>query len=115
MFFTYIVQNKCKKHEKVCNYNDYCYVEIPNEHNKLLKYKNRGKSMKAPFIIYVDLEYLLEKMHSCRDNPEKSYTEKNKHTTSGYSLLTNFSFDSSKNKADCYIKIKTVWRGFVKT
>ena len=59
-FHLYSTKNKRKKHEKVCNDNDYCYVEIPNEHNKLLKYHGGKKSMKAPFIIYVDLEYLLE-------------------------------------------------------
>ena len=32
--------------------------------------------MKAPFIIYSDLQCWLEKMFSCRNNPEKSYTEK---------------------------------------
>ena len=46
--------------------------------------------MRAPFVIYADLECLLEKMHSCQNNPEKSYTEKKiKHTPSGYSLFTN--------------------------
>ena len=58
--------------------------------------------MKAPFIIYTDLECLLIKMHSCQNNPEKYYTEKKaKHTPSGYSLFTNCSFDSTKNKLDC--------------
>ena len=32
--------------------------------------------MKAPFIIYADLECLLDKMHSCQNNPEKSSTAK---------------------------------------
>ena len=32
--------------------------------------------MKAPFIIYSDVDCLLEKMHSCQNNPEKSYTRK---------------------------------------
>ena len=27
-------------------------------------------------MIYADLEGLLEKMHSCQNNPEKSYAEK---------------------------------------
>ena len=59
--------------------------------------------MRAPFVIYADLECLLEKMHSCQNNPEKSYTEKKiKHTPSGYSLFTNCSFDETKNKLDCY-------------
>ena len=42
-------------------------------------------------------------MHSCQNNPEKSYTEKKtRHTPSGYSLFTNCSFDATKNKLDCY-------------
>ena len=42
-------------------------------------------------------------MHSCQNNPEKSYTEKKtKHTPSDYSLFTNCSFDATKNKLDCY-------------
>ena len=59
--------------------------------------------MKVPFIIYVDLESLHEKMNTCHNNPEKSSTTKmNKHTPSGYSLFTNCSFDLTKNKLDCY-------------
>ena len=27
-------------------------------------------------MIYVDLECLFEKMHSCQNNPKKSYTDK---------------------------------------
>ena len=42
-------------------------------------------------------------MHSCQINPEKSYTEKKiKHTPSGYSLYTNYSFDETKTKLDGY-------------
>ena len=45
--------------------------------------------MKAPFIIYADLESLLEKMSTCYDSPEKlSATKIHKHTPSGYSLFT---------------------------
>ena len=51
---------------------------MPNEDNKILKYNYGEKSLKAPFIIYADLECLLEKMHSCQNNLEKSYTEKKK-------------------------------------
>ena len=76
---------------------------MPNDNNKILKYNHGEKSMRAPFVIYADLECLLEKMHSCQNNPEKSYTEKKiKHTPSGYSLFTNCSFDETKNKLDCY-------------
>ena len=70
-----------------------------NEDNEILKYNHGEKSLKAPFMIYADLECLLEKMHSCQNNPEKSYTE---HTPSGYSLFASCSFDAAKKKVDCY-------------
>ena len=53
--------------------------------------------MKAPFIIYADLESLLQKMITYHNNPEKSSTAKiNEHTPSGYSLFTQCSFDKTK-------------------
>ena len=74
-----------------------------NEYNKILKYNHGEKSLKAPFMIYADLECLLEKMHSYENNPEKSYAEKKtKHTIAGYLLLTNCSFDLTKSKPDYY-------------
>ena len=46
---------------------------------------------------------MIYKMHSCQNNPEKSYTEKKtKYTPSGHSLFTNCSFDATKNKLNCY-------------
>ena len=76
---------------------------MPDEDNKILKYNYGEKSLKVPAIIYADLECLLEKMHSCQNNFEKSYTEKKtKHTPSGYSIFTSCSFDPTKSKLDCY-------------
>ena len=49
---------------------------MPDKDNKILKYNHREKSLKAPDIICADLECLLEKMYSCQNNPERSYTEK---------------------------------------
>ena len=61
-----------------------------NEDNKILKYNYREKSTKVPFIIYAELESLLEKMNTCHKNPKNSSTTKiNKHTPSGYSLFTH--------------------------
>ena len=53
--------------------------------------------------MYTNLESLLEKMNTCHNNPEKSSTTKiNKHTPSGYSLFTQCSFDTTRNKLDYY-------------
>ena len=49
---------------------------MPNKGNKILKYNHGAKSLKAPFMIYDDLECLFEKMHSCQNNLEKYYIEK---------------------------------------
>ena len=102
-FQSYTTENKLKKHKKVCENHDYCYVEMPEEYNKIFKCNEGEKSMRVPFIIYGDLECLLEKMNICHNNPEKSSTIKiNKHTPSGYSLFTHCSFDTTKNKLDYY-------------
>ena len=70
--------------------------------------------MKVAFIIYADLQTLLQGLdtynnnnnnnnNSNKDKTEKSSTTKiNKHITSGHSLFTQYSFDLTKNKLDCY-------------
>ena len=58
---------------------------MPKEDNKILKHNHGEKSMKVPFIIYDDLESLLERMSTCHKNPKKPSTTKiNKYTTFGY-------------------------------
>ena len=70
---------------------------MPKEDNKSLKYNQREKSMKLLFIIYADLESLIEKMNTCHNNPEKSSTSKiNKHTPSCHWLFTQCLFDIKK-------------------
>ena len=75
-FHSYSTKQKLKKHETECNDHDYCYVEMPDEDKKRLKYNRGEKSMGVLFIIYADVKCLLEKMHSCQNNFEKCYTEK---------------------------------------
>ena len=75
-FRSYTTENKLKKHIKVCENHDYCYVEMSKEYNKVLKYNHGEKSMKVLFIIYADLEPLLERMNTYHNNPEKSSTTK---------------------------------------
>ena len=102
-FRVYTTKNKLAAHKKISKNHDYCHVEMPNEDNKIIKYNQGEKSIKSPFIIYADLECLLEKISTCYNNlEESSATEINKHTPSGYSLFTHCSFDKTKNKLDYY-------------
>ena len=76
---------------------------MPNEDNKILKYNHGEKSLQVTFVMYADLECLIEKIHTCQNNNNNSYTEKKaKHTPSGYSLVTWCSFDESKNEVSYY-------------
>ena len=68
--------NALKKHEKLCDNNDYCNVEMPTQFNKTLKCNHGEKSLKTPFVIYADLECLLIKQQSCQNNPNESHTER---------------------------------------
>ena len=96
-FCAYTTRNKLEEHKKICENREYCHVEMPNEDNKIIKYNQGEKSIKSPFIIYADLECLLEKMSTCYNNPEvSSTTEIKKHTPSGYSLFTHCSFEKQK-------------------
>ena len=81
------------------------YVEMPTKNNNIIKYNHVEKSMKLPFVIYADLECLLEKMSTCINNPNESSTTKiNKHLSLSYSIFTHCSFDESKNKLNYYRK-----------
>ena len=68
-FHSYSTKEKLEKHENICNDHGNCYVKMPNNNNnnnhnnKILKYNHGKKSLKASFIIYVDLECLAEKVH----------------------------------------------------
>ena len=55
----------------MCDNHDYCYVEMPEEDNKILKYNQGEKYVKFPFIILADLESLLEKMSTCNNNHQQ--------------------------------------------
>ena len=58
-FHSYRTEKKIKKHERVCNDHDYCFVQMPNDDNKILKYNYGEKSLKVPAFIYANLECLL--------------------------------------------------------
>ena len=83
--------------------------------NKILKCNHGEKSMKHPFIIYSDLECLLEKISTSHNNLEKSSTTKKYELKpSGYSMFTQCSFDATKINW-IVLETKTVWKDFVRT
>ena len=62
------------------------------------------KSDKMPYIIYADIEFLIQKIDNCKNNPEKSSTAKvGEHIPCGYSMLTIWTFDHIKKEHGLYM------------
>ena len=52
-FRLYTSENKRKKHKKVCENLDYCYVEMPEEHNKIKPRIQPGREIYEGSIYYL--------------------------------------------------------------
>ena len=76
---------------------------MPSEDTKISEFNQYQKSHKAPFIIYADLERIIEKIDGCKNNPKNSPTTKvSKHIPSSFSMSAISSFKSIENKQDVY-------------
>ena len=102
-FPSFLEQKANLNRVKKCKNKDFCNVIMPSEDTKILKHNWYQKSDKAPFIIYADLEYVIEKIDGCKNNSENSSTTKaSKHIPSGFSMSAISSFRSIENKHDVY-------------
>ena len=76
---------------------------MPSKDTKILELNQYQKYDTAPFIIYADLECLIEKSNRYKNNLENwSATKVGKHIPSGSSMSTISSFKSIENKHDVY-------------
>ena len=74
-----------------------------SKNTKILELNQHQQSDKVPFIIYADLECIIENIDGCKTNPENSSTTKvSKHIPSGFSMSTISSFRSLENKHDMH-------------
>ena len=64
-----------KRHQRLCDNNDYYRVEIPTKNNSKLKHNHGEKSWRTPFLIVADIEWILMKQQPSQNNPNESYTE----------------------------------------
>ena len=102
-FNSYNTEYRLKEHEEIFNKNNGCCIIMSRRNEKMLKYNHEEKSLKAPFVIYLDLKCLLLKMVSGQNDFNNSYTErKTKHELYGWAMFTRCSFDATKNKLDYY-------------
>ena len=65
-------KNKLESHKMVCENKDFCNIILPFEDTEILEFNQYQKSDKAPFIIYADLECIIERIDRYKNNPENS-------------------------------------------
>ena len=96
-------KNILESHKKVCENKDFCKVVMSPEDTKTLEFNQYQKSDKASFIIYADLECIIEKIDRCRNDTKNSSTTKvSQNIPPGSSISTISSFRSIENKDNVY-------------
>ena len=94
-----VLENKHESHKKVCESKDLCNAGMPSKNTKILEFNQYQKSDKVPFIIYPDLECLIENIDGSKNNPGNSSTTKvSEYISSSFSKSTISSFKSIENK-----------------
>ena len=97
-----------RKHKRESTNNtfenkDFRNIAMLSENTKILEFNQYQKSNKEPFIIYADLECLIERIYRFENNAENSFTAKvGEHSPSGFSISTILTFKSIENKNDVY-------------
>ena len=96
-----------KEHKDNCiQVNGTQAIKMPDKDNNILKFNNFYKQQAVPFVIYADFEAITEKIHGCKPNNEKSYTEAyQKHTDCGYGYKVVCCYN------DKYTKPIQIYRG----
>ncbi|XP_028416042.1 uncharacterized protein LOC114539623 [Dendronephthya gigantea] len=75
----FIRDDLLQEHEPHCSQHGPQRIELPNEDNAQLSFKDYHKQLKVPFAIYADFESFTTKINLVKQNPEKSFTEKYQH------------------------------------
>ena len=105
---------QCFSSERVLsNHKDICIqvngtqaIKMPNKDNNILKFNNFHKQQPVPFVIYADFESILEKIHGCKQDGNKSYTEAYQtHADCGFGYKVVCCYD------DKYTKPIQIYRG----
>ena len=56
-FYSYTTEEKLRKQKKICENREFCYLKMPDEDNKTLKYIPGKNSLRVPFTIYSNLMF----------------------------------------------------------
>ena len=81
---------KLESHKRLYVNKDFCNVVMSSEGTKILEFNQYKKSDKVPFIIYADIESIIQKIDGCKNNLKNSSKIKvSKHIPSGFFSVYN--------------------------
>ena len=81
---------KLESHKRLYVNKDFCNVVMSSEGTKILEFNQYKKSDKVPFIIYADIESIIQKIDGCENNLENSSKIKvSEHIPSGFFSVYN--------------------------
>ena len=67
--------NRFEMHSELCKgTGEPSKIILPNNKEKILKFKNIGNTFRLPYVIYADFECLLVNIDSCDPSPKESFT-----------------------------------------
>ena len=100
---SFSTKNKLEWHKNAYENKEFCNAILSSEYTNILEFNQYQKSDKARFVIYANLECLIEKNDGCKNNPEKLSTKiVSEHMPSGFSMSTISPFRGTENKRDVY-------------
>ncbi|XP_076383744.1 uncharacterized protein LOC143260990 [Megalopta genalis] len=104
----YLRSEKLNIHEIDCSRMNECALKLPTEDDKWLKFKNYAYKEPTPFVIYADLECLLEKQ---KDQGHGAYCRYQYHHAFSVGYYLHCRYDSSLSEYRAYRDEKdcTAW------
>jgi len=82
-----------------CQNSNKCHIDVPDENNKYIFFKNYKHKEKVPFVLYADFECLLTKQNEQLSNKITSYQ---KHIPYNCAYYLHCSFDETISKFESY-------------
>lgn len=88
-----------QKHTVDCSNLNKCRIEMPSDENKCIKFKNFQYQEMVPYVLYADLECILEKVE---DNTNENTKYIQKHSPCSIAYYLKCSFDDAQSKFKLY-------------
>jgi len=89
LFHACTSQEILHKHLEKCELHGAQRIKMPDEENKILRFKKIEAQERLPFVIYADFESILERKELVEKDPLKSWTEKcQTHFPCGFGMHT---------------------------